>query len=254
MYPGGYTVEVTYLSPNATEKEVYDFFSHCGAIEHIEILRSGEYSRTAYVTFKDAYAVETAVLLSGASIADQRICITHWGGFMDESDPFSHFSRNSEGDRGSTASQTMLMVSSPGEAVTATQEVVKTLIAKGYILGKDALAKARAFDESHQVSSAAISKVTELSDRIGLTSRINAGMDVVRSIDERYHVTDMTKSAIYVTGTTVVVAASAAGEVAAAAASAVASSSYFSRGALWVSDALSRAAEAAAGLASQGSK
>lgn len=39
MYPGGYTVEVTCLSPNATEKEVYDFFSHCGAIEYVEILR-----------------------------------------------------------------------------------------------------------------------------------------------------------------------------------------------------------------------
>lgn len=146
------------------------------------------------------------------------------------------------------------MVSTPSEAVTVAQDVVKTLISKGYILGKDAVIKAKAFDESNRLSSTAISKVTELSDRIGLTSRIHTGMDVVRSVDERYHVTDMTKSVIYVTGTTAVVAASAAGEVAVAATNAVISSSYFSKGALWVSDALTRAAKAASDLANQGSK
>lgn len=39
MTPGGYTVEVTGLSPNATEKDVYDFFAFSGAIEHVEIIR-----------------------------------------------------------------------------------------------------------------------------------------------------------------------------------------------------------------------
>lgn len=39
MYNGGYTAEVTSLSPKATENDVYDFFSHCGTVEHVEILR-----------------------------------------------------------------------------------------------------------------------------------------------------------------------------------------------------------------------
>ena len=39
MYPGGYTAEVTSLSPKATEQDVYDFFSHCGAVEHVEVIR-----------------------------------------------------------------------------------------------------------------------------------------------------------------------------------------------------------------------
>jgi hypothetical protein len=38
MYPG-YTAEVTSLSPKATEKDVYEFFAYCGAIEHVEIFR-----------------------------------------------------------------------------------------------------------------------------------------------------------------------------------------------------------------------
>lgn len=37
MNPGGYTVEVSGLSPKATEKDVYDFFAFSGAIEHVEI-------------------------------------------------------------------------------------------------------------------------------------------------------------------------------------------------------------------------
>lgn len=41
MHPdsGAYTVEVTGLSPNATEKDVYDFFTFSGAIENVEIIR-----------------------------------------------------------------------------------------------------------------------------------------------------------------------------------------------------------------------
>ena len=39
MSPGGYTVEVTGLSPKATEKDVYDFFAFSGAIEYVEIVR-----------------------------------------------------------------------------------------------------------------------------------------------------------------------------------------------------------------------
>uniref|UniRef100_A0A453D9N9 RRM domain-containing protein n=1 Tax=Aegilops tauschii subsp. strangulata TaxID=200361 RepID=A0A453D9N9_AEGTS len=36
-----------------------------GPIEHIDLIRSGGYGSTAYVTFKEPYALETAVLLSG---------------------------------------------------------------------------------------------------------------------------------------------------------------------------------------------
>lgn len=39
MNPGGYTVEVTGLSPKATEKDILDFFAFSGAIELVEIVR-----------------------------------------------------------------------------------------------------------------------------------------------------------------------------------------------------------------------
>lgn len=124
-----------------------------------------------------------------------------------------------------------------------TQEVVKTMISKGYILGKDALAKAKAFDESHGVSSAAVAKVAELSNKIGLTNKINAGMEVVKSVDQKYRVSETTASAASYTGRTAVSVANA-----------VVNSSYFAKGALWASDILARAAKGAADLGSHAVK
>ena len=139
-------------------------------------------------------------------------------------------------------------VSSPGEALTLAQEVVKTMVAKGYVLGKDAFIMAKTFDESHSVSSTAASKVVELSNKIGLTDTINSGIETFKSVDEKYHVTDFTKSAATVTGTTAIVVATVTSKAAVAAGNAVVNSSYFAKGALWVSDVLTRAAKATADL------
>ncbi|KAK4604037.1 hypothetical protein RGQ29_012516 [Quercus rubra] len=250
MYPGGYTAEVTSLSPKATEKDVYDFFAHCGAIEHVELIRAGECACTAYVTFKDAYALETAVLLSGATIVDQCICIQHWGTY--ESDPWNNQSWKPEDNTSSIVIHTGQCVSTSGDAVTVAQEVVKTMLAKGYVLGKDALIKAKAFDEYHGVSATAAAKIAELSDRIGLTDKIHVGMETVKTVDEKFHVSEITKSAATVTGTAAVVAAMVTGKAAVAAGHAVVNSTYFSKGALWVSDSLNRAAKAVADFGSQG--
>ncbi|KAL8196483.1 hypothetical protein R6Q57_024778 [Mikania cordata] len=235
--------EVTSLSPRATENDVCDFFAFCGTIEHVDIIRAGEYACTAYVTFKDAYALETAVLLSGATLLDQTICITKWGQDCDESE---YWNRSStwvleNGNTSYASAQGNQYAYSAGEAVTVAQVVVKTMLAKGYILGKDALGKAKAFDESHQVSASAAAKVAELSERIGLTDKLCAGVEAVRSADKNYHISDTTKSLM-----------SATGRSAAAAATTVVNSSYFSKGALWMSDALSRAAKAAADLGNNG--
>ncbi|CAK7328027.1 unnamed protein product [Dovyalis caffra] len=252
MYPGGYTAEVTSLAPKATEKDVHDFFSYCGAVEHVEIIRSGEYACTAYVTFKDAYGLQTAILLSGATIADQRVCITQWGTFVDESDPWNTPWKNEE-NTSSEGIHVNQFVSNPGEAMTLAQEVVKTMLSKGYVLGKDAMVKAKAFDESHQVSATAAAKVAELSNRIGLTDKIHAGMETVKCVDERYHVSEITKSAASATGTAALAAATYTGKTAAAAANAVVNSSYFAKGALWVSGVLTQAADAAADLGKKAS-
>ncbi|XP_074591505.1 binding partner of ACD11 1-like isoform X2 [Curcuma longa] len=205
MSVGGYTVQVINLSPAATERDLYDFFSFSGAVEHIEIIRCEDHPSTAHVTFKEIHALQTAVLLSTA-----------------------------RGDHFRTT---------PREAVTMAQDVVVRMLSTGYQLSKDALARARAFDESHQVSATAAAKVADLSKRVGLTDTIYAGVDAVRSVDERYRVSEATRTVV-----------SATGRTAAAVTNTVVSSSYFSAGALLVSDVLSRAAKAAADLAKHGNQ
>ncbi|KAB1200070.1 Protein vip1 [Morella rubra] len=254
MYPGGYTAEVTNLSPKATEKDLNNFFAYCGTVEHVEIVRSSECSYTAYVTFQDPYALGTAVLLSGATILDQSVCIQPWGIYTDECDPCYSPSWKPEADTSSTAIHMGKFVSTPGEAITVAQEVVKTMLANGYVLGKDTLLKAKAFDESHRVSATAAAKVAELSNRIGLTDQIYAGMETFKSMDDKYHISETSKSAVIVTGTAAVVAATVTGRAAVAAGSAVVNSNYVAKGALWVSDILNRAAKAAADFSSVGGK
>ncbi|XP_008804468.1 binding partner of ACD11 1 [Phoenix dactylifera] len=239
----GYTVEVTNLSPIATERDLYEFFSFSGAIEHIEISRSGDYASTAYVTFKEPYSLETAVLLSGATIVDQPVCIARWGYHDEASDFWDRPYWKLEDDNVSTAANASHFTTTPREAMTMAQDVVKTMLSKGYTLSKDALIKAKALDESYQVSATAAAKVADLSKRIGLTDKINAGVGAVRSVDERYHVSETTKTV-----------ASATGRTAASVANTIVSSSYFSAGALLVSDALTKAAKAAADLAAYGHK
>lgn len=242
MNQEAYTIEVTGLSPKATEKDLYEFFSFSGAIDHVEIVRSGDFACSAYVTFKDAYSQETAVLLSGATILDQRVCITCWGQYKDEFDFWNRPSRGLDDETESMrqAPQRSPFVSDAGEAAAMAQEVVKSMLAKGYVLGKDALSQAKAFDESHQVSATAAAKFSELNQKMGLTDKIGAGVEAVKSVDEKYHISDTTRAAV-----------SATGRAAAAAAVTVVNSSYFSKGALWVSDALSRTAKAAADLGSR---
>ncbi|KAI3983517.1 hypothetical protein MKX01_038937 [Papaver californicum] len=245
MNSGGYTVEVTSLSPNASEKDVYEFFAFSGEIEQIEIIRSGEYACTAYVTFEDPHSLENAVLLSGATIVDQRVCITPWGQYTDQVDFWNRptWKIDDETVLNTHATHANQFVSTPGEAVTMAQEVVVTMLSKGYVLGKDALIKAKALDESYQVSASAAAKVYEVSKRIGLTDKIMTGFGAVKSVDESYRVSEITKTV-----------ASATGRTAAVVAHTVVNSTYFSKGALWVSNALTRAAKAAADLGTPASK
>ncbi|GJV50326.1 binding partner of ACD11 1-like protein, partial [Tanacetum coccineum] len=58
------TVQVGHLSDLATEREIHEFFSFSGDIDHVEICRDLEQNKTAFVTFKDAKALEIALLLS----------------------------------------------------------------------------------------------------------------------------------------------------------------------------------------------
>lgn len=193
------------------------------------------------MTFQEPYAVETALLLTGATIVDQKVCIVRWGDCEESFDDWKAHSWRLQHDEEPEVARSRGFVQDPRGAVTMAQDVVSAMLAKGYILGKDALSKAKAFDESHQVTASAAAKVVSLGQQMGINDKLSAGAQCLKSVEERYHVSEKTKAMLV-----------AAEQTASTAGSAVVNSRYFSSGALWLSGVLSKAAQAAADLGSKG--
>ena len=111
------------------------------------------------------------------------------------------------------------------------------MLAKGFILGKDAVYKAKSFDEKHQLSSTASAKVASFDQKIGFTEKVSAGASVVsdrvREVDQKFQVSEKTKSALAAAENTVSTAGSA-----------IMKNRYILTGASWVTGAFNKVAKA----------
>ncbi|KAL5724962.1 hypothetical protein ACHQM5_008162 [Ranunculus cassubicifolius] len=135
----GFTAEVTNLSPHATAKHVFNFFSPCGAIQYVEIVRSGQ-ACGAYVTFRDPHALETAVLLSGATLVDQAVFVRRYGQYVDYVGPSSRKVEEETG--GSVLGTAGVAAASYCAKYLAGKIVSSTYFANGALWMSDALTKA----------------------------------------------------------------------------------------------------------------
>ncbi|XP_072992068.1 binding partner of ACD11 1-like [Typha latifolia] len=70
------TVKVSNISLASSETDIREFFSFSGDIEYVEMRSESEGSQVAYVIFKNSQGADTAMLLSGATIADLSVTIT----------------------------------------------------------------------------------------------------------------------------------------------------------------------------------
>lgn len=104
------------------------------------------------------------------------------------------------------------------------------MVERGYALGKDAMEKAKAFDDRHNLMSNASATIASLDNKMGLSEKLSIGTTVVnekwREMDERYQVKEITKSAL-----------AAAEEKASIAGAALMANPYVSSGASWFSNA-----------------
>lgn len=220
------TVKVTNVSLSATVQDIKEFFSFSGDIEHVEMQSGDEWSQVAYVTFKDAQGAETALLLSGATIVDLSVIIA----------PAPEYQPPP------TASAPPMMgtrVPVGGDnAVHKAEDVVSTMLAKGFVLGKDAIGKAKTFDEKHGFTSTAGAKVASIDRKIGLSEKITMGTSMVnekvKEVDQKFQVSDKTKSAF-----------AAAEQKVSNAGSAIMKNRYVFTGASWVTNAFNKVAKAA---------
>ncbi|XP_078429473.1 binding partner of ACD11 1-like isoform X2 [Wolffia australiana] len=173
-----------------------------------------ERSQQAYVTFADSQGADMAVLLSGTVIVDLPVSII----------PVENYQLPPQ----AKGNGTVLL---PESAVKAAEEVVSSVLAKGFVLGKGALNKANSLDERHQLLSSAAATVASLDRRIGLSQKING---TIHEVDRRLAVSDITRSA-----------ATAAEQGASAASAVILGNRHVSAGASWVSAALGKIVKAA---------
>ncbi|KAL4607124.1 hypothetical protein ACB092_09G151900 [Castanea dentata] len=239
------TVQVKHLSDLAGEREIHEFFSFSGEIEHIEIQResSGKQSKTAFVTFKDPKALEIALLLSGATIVDQIVSITQADNYVAKRETqevrlVDNALCAPPAENTSTVEQDKSNLPNNGRMyVNRAQDVVASMLAKGSAIGQDAMNKAKAFDEKHRLRASASEKVVSFDRRVRLTEKLTVGISVVnekvKSVDQKLHVSDKTMAAIF-----------AAERRLNDTGSAVKTSRYVTAGAAWFNGAFSKVAKA----------
>ncbi|CAL9106811.1 unnamed protein product, partial [Musa textilis] len=222
------TVKISNVSRGASVQDIKEFFSFSGDIVYIEMQSVDESSQVAYVTFKDSQGAETALLLTGAKICDLVIDITP---AVDYQLPATVLIPPASNDADEGAGGI-------GSAVRKAENVVTTMLAKGFVLGKDALNKAKSFDEKHQLTSTASAKVSDLDKRMGLSEKISMGTaavnEKVMEMDQKYQVSEKTRSAI-----------AAAEQKVSTAGAAIMKNRYVFTGAAWVTGALGKVARAA---------
>ncbi|GLT47757.1 hypothetical protein SLA2020_214230 [Shorea laevis] len=237
------TVQVKQVSDLATEREIHEFFSFTGDIEHIEITREPGQSKTAFVTFRDPKALEIALLLSGATIVDQIVSITPAENYIPKHDmqavgAVDNAVSVTAAENIPTNNEAKTSPAGSGRIyVNRAQDVVASMLAKGSALGQDAMNKAKAFDEKHRLTASASAKVISFDKRVGLTEKLTVGISVVnekvKSVDQRLHVSDKTMAAIF-----------AAERKINDTGSAVKSSRYVTAGAAWLNGAFGKVAKA----------
>ncbi|XVF42576.1 hypothetical protein PTKIN_Ptkin01aG0374900 [Pterospermum kingtungense] len=200
------TVQVKNLSDLASEREIHEFFSLSGDIEYIEILGEPGQSKTAYVTFKDPKALEIALLLSGATIVDKIVTIISAENYVPK--PAIHEARTADNIVSITSRHSAPIdegrTSPPSNGriyVSRAQDAVASMLAKGSAIRQDAVNKAKAFDEKHQLTANATAKVVSFDRRVGLTEKLTVGISVVnekvKSVDQRLQVSDKTMAAVF---------------------------------------------------------
>ncbi|CAI8605418.1 unnamed protein product [Vicia faba] len=215
------TVKVSNISLITSKQDIEEFFSFSGDIQYIEMQRESDRTQVAYVTFKDSQGAETAVLLTGSKIGDLYVTIS----------PVEKYQLPPEALPSSPTNQSTA-------AVKKAEDAISTMLAKGFILGKDAINKTKSLDERLHLTSNASSTVASIDRKIGLSDKLSIGTTIVnekvKEMDERYKLSGMTKSAYAV-----------AEQKASSAGSAIMSNSYVLTGASWVSSAFSVIAKAA---------
>ncbi|KAL0078687.1 hypothetical protein J3Q64DRAFT_1765674 [Phycomyces blakesleeanus] len=152
-------VLVKNIASTTQEKTIRDFFLFCGKIKEFEIIKDDEHQK-ALVWFERPSAAKTAILLSNASVDNVNILVEP---YFESTDP----NKTDEKENIKDTDQEAKPVSN----------VMAEILAAGYSLGDNILAKGLEFDT-----------------KIGFTSRVQQYFNQLQAnlqqLNQKYHVSD----------------------------------------------------------------
>jgi len=197
-----HAVYVTNISPGANEKTVSDFFSFCGKITKL-YLKKEENAETssAVVQFETESAAKTALLLSNALIVDRPINVLPYPS-PEENESTSQIVQQviTQTPPAPEHTITQRQFDVPDEHRTKTS-VLASMLAAGYILGNDAVNKAKDWDEkSNFTLKAQIAvenikgKAHQVDQKFGISDKMAkikiSAKEKVHKLDEEFKLTE----------------------------------------------------------------
>jgi uncharacterized protein YceH (UPF0502 family) len=143
-------VFVAHVAAEATPQTLADFFSFCGDVERVRLFAdpSSAPRAAAVVSFVDAKALDTALLLDGARVYDSPIVVRRYAGQIVQNHEFTLKDElDSAAARNATASSS--------SASSSASARIKAMRDAGYDIGRHAMARAQALDERFKLSARA---------------------------------------------------------------------------------------------------
>jgi hypothetical protein len=193
-----YSVQVTNISPNANEKTVSDFFSFCGKIAKLYLDKEpGKDTSKAVVQFETESAAKTALLLTNALIVDRPIVVTPYP----PKDEPQQESKDAPGTPVPAERITHRDFGGVNDEERTKTSVLASMLASGYVLASDALAKAKEVDEEHNITlqlkvgvEQIKVKAHEIDQTYGISEKAVAvkqqAAEKAKSIDEQYKISE----------------------------------------------------------------
>ncbi|TFK19991.1 hypothetical protein FA15DRAFT_673897 [Coprinopsis marcescibilis] len=142
-----YPVTVTGIAPSTSKSQLHDFFTFCGQIASIDYT---EKSGKAIITFAKSSAAKTALMLNGGALEGSTLSVTSDAVHQDEHDTQAH-----------DASTPLNQEDKPRAGIAA------EILAKGYQLSDQVLAKAIELDKEKGISTKFLNYVHQLDKTVG---------------------------------------------------------------------------------------
>jgi len=189
-----YGILVSNLDSNVNSTQISNFFSFCGKIISLS-LREKDDSTEAVLFFENEASAKTALLLDNALINDKPMTVKTYSKEQQNIHKSEDIEAKKEIASGSEPNvyvkdieeDNIVNRDTSNRSATAT---IASIIASGYILGVDALNKAKQFDNEKQISESVSTKTSNFKEQVAQLDRdygiSETASNTSRSLNEQW--------------------------------------------------------------------